>query len=77
MQKERRRYDPRCFRCYNCGVKRPEFTAKDIHRINSSLNNGRHDFDFGKPIDTRLTGHQHVSKINQIQKHSEGRVIWQ
>lgn len=77
MQKRKRRYDPRCFRCYNCGIKRPIFTVKDTHRINSSLNNCRHAFDFGRHIDTRLAEHQYASKINQIQKHSDGTVIWQ
>ena len=77
MQKRRRRNDPLCFRCYNCDVKRPIFTVKDTHRINSSLNNCRHAFDFGEYIDTRLAEHQYVSKINQIQKHSDGTIIWQ
>jgi hypothetical protein len=77
VQKRRRRYDPRCFRCYNCDVKRPIFTVKDTHRINSSLSNCRHTFDFGIHIDTRLAEHQYVSKINQIQKHSDGTLIWQ
>lgn len=75
MQKRRRRYDPRCFRFYNRDVKRLIFTVKDTHRINSSLSNFRHVFDFGIHIDTRLAEHQYVSKINQIQKLSDGTVI--
>jgi hypothetical protein len=75
VQKRRRRYDPRRFRGYNCDVKRPIFTAKDTHRINLSLSNCRHAFDFGRDIGTRLTEHQYASKINQIQKHSDGTII--
>ena len=75
MQKRRRRYDPQRFRCYNCDVKRPIFTVKDTHRINLSPSNCRHAFDFGRDIDTRLTEHQYASKINQIQKHSDGTII--
>jgi hypothetical protein len=69
MQKRRLRYDSRRFRCYNCDVKRPILTVKDTHRINLSLSNCRHAFDFGRDIDTRLTEHQYASKINQIKKH--------
>ncbi|HET7242112.1 MAG TPA: hypothetical protein VFI64_02105, partial [Nitrososphaeraceae archaeon] len=66
---------PRCFKCYNRDVKRLIFTGKDTHRINSPLSNYRHAHDFGIHIDTRLAEHQYVSKINQIQKYSNGTVI--
>lgn len=51
------------------------FTVKDTHRINSPLRNCRHAFDFGIHIDTRLAEHKYVSKMNQIQKYSNGTVI--
>ena len=73
MQKRRRRYDPQYFRYYDSDFKRLIFTVKDTHRINSCLSKFRHAFEFGIHIDILLTEHQYVSKINQIQKHSDGK----
>ena len=45
----RRINDIRDFKCSNCRMKWSEFTKKNT-RCPKSLYQGRHDFDFSKPI---------------------------